>query len=193
VLPAYTGGDPCEGHTDDARSGFDVPVDDETKAKFTEMRYLEQSIGTTASCHPTDAAHDRCGSSTCWENEPASNRKRVSGAVLRPRPEPGSVDMITPQQKELDISGRSQTFDARDRLPAADRPGPRVISRDSTPDRRIDRTGDRRLEVLGTKRCAAYPDGADLRADHFFQFALSDLADQRHGAHRAGNCVRHEP
>ena len=28
-------------------NGFDVPVDDETKAKFTEMRYLEQSIGTT--------------------------------------------------------------------------------------------------------------------------------------------------
>ena len=26
-------------------NGFDVPVDEETKAKFTEMRYLEQSIG----------------------------------------------------------------------------------------------------------------------------------------------------
>jgi protease PrsW len=29
-------------------SGFDVPVDEETKAKFAEMRYLEQSIGRTA-------------------------------------------------------------------------------------------------------------------------------------------------
>ena len=28
-------------------NGFDVPVDDETRAKFTEMRYLEQSIGKT--------------------------------------------------------------------------------------------------------------------------------------------------
>jgi protease PrsW len=28
-------------------NGFDVPVDEETKAKFTEMRYLEQSIGRT--------------------------------------------------------------------------------------------------------------------------------------------------
>jgi RsiW-degrading membrane proteinase PrsW (M82 family) len=28
-------------------SGFDVPVDDATRAKFTEMRYLEQSIGRT--------------------------------------------------------------------------------------------------------------------------------------------------
>jgi len=26
-------------------NGFDVPVDEETKAKFTEMRYLEQSVG----------------------------------------------------------------------------------------------------------------------------------------------------
>ena len=29
-------------------NGFDVPVDQETKAKFAEMRYLEQSIGRTA-------------------------------------------------------------------------------------------------------------------------------------------------
>jgi len=29
-------------------NGFDVPVDEETKAKFAEMRYLEQSIGRTA-------------------------------------------------------------------------------------------------------------------------------------------------
>lgn len=28
-------------------NGFEVPVDDETKAKFTEMRYLEKSIGKT--------------------------------------------------------------------------------------------------------------------------------------------------
>ena len=28
-------------------SGFEVPVDDATRAKFTEMRYLEQSIGKT--------------------------------------------------------------------------------------------------------------------------------------------------
>jgi RsiW-degrading membrane proteinase PrsW (M82 family) len=28
-------------------SGFEVPVDDETRAKFTEMRYLETSIGKT--------------------------------------------------------------------------------------------------------------------------------------------------
>jgi|SRR5450755_4175552 len=28
-------------------SGFDVPVDEETRAKFTEMRYLESSIGKT--------------------------------------------------------------------------------------------------------------------------------------------------
>jgi len=28
-------------------SGFDVPVDDETRAKFEEMRYLERSIGKT--------------------------------------------------------------------------------------------------------------------------------------------------
>jgi RsiW-degrading membrane proteinase PrsW (M82 family) len=28
-------------------TGFDVPVDDETRAKFTEMRYLEKSIGKT--------------------------------------------------------------------------------------------------------------------------------------------------
>jgi len=28
-------------------NGFDVPIDDETRAKFEEMRYLEQSIGRT--------------------------------------------------------------------------------------------------------------------------------------------------
>ena len=28
-------------------NGFDVPLDDETKAKFEEMRYLERSIGRT--------------------------------------------------------------------------------------------------------------------------------------------------
>jgi len=28
-------------------NGFDVAVDDATKAKFTEMRYLESSIGRT--------------------------------------------------------------------------------------------------------------------------------------------------
>jgi hypothetical protein len=28
-------------------SGFDVPIDDETRAKFEEMRYLERSIGRT--------------------------------------------------------------------------------------------------------------------------------------------------
>jgi hypothetical protein len=28
-------------------SGFEVPVDEETRAKFTEMRYLETSIGRT--------------------------------------------------------------------------------------------------------------------------------------------------
>mgnify|MGYP001764887425 CR=1 FL=1 len=28
-------------------AGFDVPVDEETKAKFEEMRYLEKSIGRT--------------------------------------------------------------------------------------------------------------------------------------------------
>ncbi|MEO8305443.1 MAG: PrsW family glutamic-type intramembrane protease [Betaproteobacteria bacterium] len=28
-------------------NGFDVPIDDETRAKFAEMRYLEQSIGRT--------------------------------------------------------------------------------------------------------------------------------------------------
>lgn len=35
-------------------NGFDVPIDDETKAKFTEMRYLEQSIGKTGllAIHP---------------------------------------------------------------------------------------------------------------------------------------------
>jgi RsiW-degrading membrane proteinase PrsW (M82 family) len=35
-------------------SGFDVPVDEETRAKFTEMRYLEGSIGRTGllAIHP---------------------------------------------------------------------------------------------------------------------------------------------
>jgi len=35
-------------------SGFDVPLDDETKAKFEEMRYLEKSIGRTGmlALHP---------------------------------------------------------------------------------------------------------------------------------------------
>ncbi len=35
-------------------SGFEAPVDDATRAKFTEMRYLEQSIGRTAvrALHP---------------------------------------------------------------------------------------------------------------------------------------------
>jgi len=35
-------------------SGFDVPIDDETRAKFDEMRYLEQSIGKTGllALHP---------------------------------------------------------------------------------------------------------------------------------------------
>ena len=28
-------------------NGFDVPIDEETRAKFAEMRYLEQSIGRT--------------------------------------------------------------------------------------------------------------------------------------------------
>lgn len=28
-------------------NGFDVPVDEETRAKFTEMSYLEKSIGRT--------------------------------------------------------------------------------------------------------------------------------------------------
>ena len=35
-------------------NGFEVPVDEETRAKFTEMRYLEQSIGKTGllAVHP---------------------------------------------------------------------------------------------------------------------------------------------
>jgi RsiW-degrading membrane proteinase PrsW (M82 family) len=35
-------------------SGFNVPIDDETRAKFTEMRYLEKSIGKTGllAIHP---------------------------------------------------------------------------------------------------------------------------------------------
>ena len=28
-------------------NGFEVPIDDETRAKFAEMRYLEKSIGQT--------------------------------------------------------------------------------------------------------------------------------------------------
>ena len=35
-------------------NGFEAPVDDETRAKFTEMRYLEGSIGKTGllAIHP---------------------------------------------------------------------------------------------------------------------------------------------
>jgi len=43
-------------------NGFEVPVDDATKAKFTEMRYLEGSIGKTAlmAIHPMlDISHKK--------------------------------------------------------------------------------------------------------------------------------------
>jgi RsiW-degrading membrane proteinase PrsW (M82 family) len=35
-------------------NGFDIPIDDETRAKFTELRYLEQNIGKTGmlAIHP---------------------------------------------------------------------------------------------------------------------------------------------
>ena len=35
-------------------NGFEVPVDEETRAKFTELRYLEASIGKTGllAIHP---------------------------------------------------------------------------------------------------------------------------------------------
>jgi hypothetical protein len=35
-------------------NGFDIPVDEETRAKFTELRYLERSMGKTGmlAIHP---------------------------------------------------------------------------------------------------------------------------------------------
>ena len=43
-------------------NGFDVPVDEETEAKFAEMRFLEQSIGKAGLlAHPADAAHEPQG------------------------------------------------------------------------------------------------------------------------------------
>ena len=43
-------------------NGFEVPPDDETRSKFTEMRYLRTSIGKTGllAIHPT-AAHESQG------------------------------------------------------------------------------------------------------------------------------------
>jgi len=43
-------------------SGFEVPVDEATKAKFTEMRYLESSIGKNgAAGDPADVPHEPQG------------------------------------------------------------------------------------------------------------------------------------
>ena len=54
-------------------SGFDLPMDEATQAKFAELRYLETSIGRTglraleARCGTS--ATRSCGSSTCCRSD----------------------------------------------------------------------------------------------------------------------------
>ena len=58
-------------------NGFDVAIDDETRAKFAELRYLKESMGRTGmlAIHPLLHMSQRiCGSSTCWE---ASDAQRL--------------------------------------------------------------------------------------------------------------------